>query len=210
MSPQNPQSASHNTTIKWKADECTAWSSHCFTIGLSLPCHSSLVDHLEAPQNIQIPELYLDLSNEFSKDKAAKIPPRCPGIVSLIFFSGSSTPRSMSTLHIWNKSHGRHQRRSKPRLYLAIYIPCSGRVILFGEQLWCTMTLIVLSLQYYHGQVWIPTASCPFHRWTGKRNNFFFVKLDLWNAYNLICIKEGDEWEKALVITISCNAKWVH
>lgn len=100
MSPQNPQSASHNTTIKWKEDECTAWSSHCFTIGLSLPCHSSLVDHLEAPQNIQIPELYLDLSNEFSKDKADKIPPRCPGIVSLIFFFQVLQPQEACPLSI--------------------------------------------------------------------------------------------------------------
>jgi hypothetical protein len=27
------------------------------------------------------------------------------------------------------------------------------------------------------------------------RSAWFFTKLDLWSAYNLICIREGDEWK---------------
>ncbi|KAK3548528.1 hypothetical protein QTP70_013378 [Hemibagrus guttatus] len=100
----------------------------------------------------------------------------------------------------WRSGHGgvyRDVTGSRP--HSAIHVPSSRRVLLCGEKGWrpCIdyRSLNAVTVRYSYPLPLVPAA---LEQLRGAR---VFTKLDLRSAYNLVRIREGDEWKTAFHTT---------
>ena len=191
----------HSPEIDWGKHEILGWGTSCSMRCLQKAHSPAAVPQLEAVLDLKkIPVEYHDLKEVFRKSRATCLPPHQPYDCAIDLKIGTSPPRGRQF------SLSRPEREAMEK-YLAeslaagIIRPSSspaGAGFFFvgkndGSLRPCIdywgINEITVKNRYP-----LPQMTTAFELLQGAT---LFTKLDLRNAYHLVCIREGDEWKTA-------------
>ncbi len=146
-----------------------------------------------------VPTEYLDLKEVFSKSRAASLPPHRPYDCAIDLLPGTSPPKG----RLYSLSAPEREAMEKyisDSVAAKLIRPSSpaGAGLFFVEKKDGSLHPCIdyrglnsITVKYtYH----LPLMSSAFERLQGAS---LFTKLDLRNAYHLVRIREGDEWNTA-------------
>ncbi|KAI2653818.1 Transposon Tf2-6 polyprotein [Labeo rohita] len=195
----------HNPRISWAARKILQWSDHCNQN--CLPYETITPPQqitIQPSATLELPAEYLDLAEAFSKTKASKLPPHRPNDCAIELIPGSLPPR------------GRIFPLSQPeseamKMYIEEELakgfirpstsPASAGFFFVKKKDGGLRPCIDyrglndITIKYRYPLPLVPSALEQL------RSARYFTKLDLRNAYNLIRIREGDEWKTAFSTT---------
>ncbi|KAL0152326.1 hypothetical protein M9458_052049, partial [Cirrhinus mrigala] len=193
----------HEPTISWARGIITHWSSHCWQHRTQPPTRPSGPTIPSAPGNT-IPAEYQDLLEAFSQARATQLPPHRPGDCAIDLLPGSSPPRgriyplsqpeseAMNTYIQEELAKGFIRPSTSPASAGFFFVkkkdgglrPCIDY-----------RALNDITVKYRYPLPLVPPALEQL------RAAKIYTKLDLRSAYNLIRIREGDEWKTAFSTT---------
>ncbi|KAL0173013.1 hypothetical protein M9458_033324, partial [Cirrhinus mrigala] len=171
----HPWLAVHDPIISWNRGELTQWSlyclNNCLTKTLSFPCLSTSIESPETRIQTTLPTVYAEFAEVFSKSKATQLPPHRPWDCAVELLPNMSPPKSKVTFFFVEKKDGGLR-------------PCIDY-----------RGLNNVTVKYRYPLPLVPSAMEQL------REARIYSKLDLRSAYNLIRIREGDEWKTAFLTT---------
>ncbi|KAG1927373.1 retrotransposable element [Pimephales promelas] len=195
----------HNPVISWSEKQIVQWSNACHRDCLrSITKVSLSIPHSEVPESATIPVQYQDLSLAFSEDQATKLPPHRPYDCAIDLITGASPTRgrifplsqpeseAMKTYIEEQLSKGFIRPSTSPASAGFFFVkkkdgglrPCID---------YRSLNEIIVKFRYP-----LPLVPAALEQ---LRTAKYFTKLDLRNVYNLIRIREGDEWKTAFSTT---------
>ncbi|KAI7808332.1 Pol polyprotein [Triplophysa rosa] len=199
----HPWFVQHNPHVDWKNSSILSWSQSCHVSCLG-PA-SSPVSVFYAPQ-VQpadltgVPVEYHDLSMVFSKSRATSLPPHRSYDCAINLLPGTSPPKG----RLYSLSGTEREAMDKyiQEALLAGLIRRSsspaGAGFFFVQKKDGSLRPCIdyrgLNDITIKNRYPLPLMSSAFELLQGAR---VFTKLDLRNAYHLVCIREGDEWKTA-------------
>uniref|UniRef100_A0A8C1UCL9 ribonuclease H n=1 Tax=Cyprinus carpio TaxID=7962 RepID=A0A8C1UCL9_CYPCA len=197
----------HDPVISWHQGELTKWSafceSHCFS-SVPQPCYTTSIESPISTKAVNIPPCYDDLAEVFIKTKATQLPPHCPWDCSIDLLPNAMPPKSrvyplsrtesqaMEDYIEEALSSGFIRPSTSPAAAGFFFVekkdgglrPCIDYRGLNND-----------TVKFRYPLPLVPSALEQL------REARIYTKLDLRSAYNLICIKEGDEWKTAFLTT---------
>ncbi|KAL0150494.1 hypothetical protein M9458_054311 [Cirrhinus mrigala] len=204
----HPWLAVHDPNISWNSGELTKWSTYCLnnclTKTLSFPCLSTSIESPDTRVQTSLPSVYSEFAEVFSKSKATQLPPHRPGDCAIELLPNMSPPKSKVYL------------LSRPEtLAMETYIEealASGYIrpstspaaagFFFVEKRNGGLRPCIdyrglnnITVKYRYPLPLVPSA---LEQLLEAR---IYSRLDLRSAYNLIRIREGDEWKTAFLTT---------
>ncbi|KAI2660308.1 Transposon Tf2-8 polyprotein [Labeo rohita] len=187
----------HEPTISWAGGTITHWSSYCQQHCIH-PAPVTPPRSTTHPPNSTIPIEYQDLLEAFSTIKATELPPHRPGDCAIEFHHvGASTHSPNQKPKLWRSTLRRNSTRDSSDLP-----PLPPRRASFvkkkdGGLRPCIdyRPLNEVTIKYRYPLPLVPPALEQL------RSAKYYTKLDLRSAYNLIRIREGDEWKTAFSTT---------
>ncbi|XP_073701959.1 matrix-remodeling-associated protein 5 [Garra rufa] len=193
----------HEPTISWAGGNITHWSpychQHCITSGSKT--HSNPT---EQPSSSVIPPEYHDLLEAFSVLKATTLPPHRPGDCAIDLKPGAVTPhgRIFPLSQPESEAMEKYIQEELAKGFIrASTSPASAGFFFVkkkeGGLRPCIdyRSLNEMTVKYRYPLPLVPPALEQL------RSARFYTKLDLRSAYNLIRIREGDEWKTAFSTT---------
>ncbi|KAI2648707.1 Transposon Tf2-6 polyprotein [Labeo rohita] len=185
----------HEPNISWTQGTITHWSPHC-----QLHCLRPTAPVSQPAANSTIPADYQDLLEAFSRTKATLLPPHRPGDCAIDLLPDFTPPRG----RIYPLSHPESEAMNnyiQEELAKGFIRPSTSPFsagFFFvkkkdGGLRPCIdyRALNDITIKYRYPLPLVPSALEQL------RSARFFTKLDLRSAYNLIRIREGDEWKTA-------------
>ncbi|KAI2663508.1 Transposon Tf2-9 polyprotein [Labeo rohita] len=185
----------HEPNISWTQGTITHWSPHC-----QLHCLRPTTPASQPAANNTIPADYQDLLEAFSRTKATLLPPHRPGDCAIDLLPDFTPPRG----RIYPLSHPESEAMNsyiQEELAKGFIRPSTSPFsagFFFvkkkdGGLRPCIdyRALNDITIKYRYPLPLVPSALEQL------RSARFFTKLDLRSAYNLIRIREGDEWKTA-------------
>ncbi|KAI2644948.1 Transposon Tf2-6 polyprotein [Labeo rohita] len=190
----------HEPTISWASGIITRWSSRCLRSCLhSAP--PALPSVTTSSLNQTIPVEYQDLLEAFSTAKATELPPHRPGDCAIDLMPGALPPRGR-VFPLSQPESEAMERYIEEELAKGFIRPSTSPAsagFFFvkkkdGGLRPCIdyRALNEVTVKYRYP---LPPALEQL------RSARFYTKLDLRSAYNLIRIREGDEWKTAFSTT---------
>ncbi|KAL0190182.1 hypothetical protein M9458_012880 [Cirrhinus mrigala] len=187
----------HNPTISWTEKQILRWSDTCHKHCLTpLPPKTEVDDaSCTSPDLAKLPREYWDLAKVFSKVKVSQLPPHRSTDCAIDLLLGSHPPK------------GRVFPLSQPEsAAMKAYIdeelkkgfirpstsPASAGFFFVKKK---DGGLNEITVKFRYSLPLVPAALEQL--WTAR----FFTKLDLRSTYNLIRIREGDEWKTGFSTT---------
>ncbi|KAL0200303.1 hypothetical protein M9458_003490, partial [Cirrhinus mrigala] len=213
QSPRNPVILGlpwlqeHEPQISWTEGQVTQWSDRCFAQcfpALRPRTDKAPVINSDTPIAADVPLEYQDLAEAFSKVRASQLPPHRTSDCAIELLPGTIPPK------------GRVFPLSQPETEaMRVYIeeelakgfiepstsPASAGFFFVKKKDGSLRPCIdyrglnSITVKYRYPLPLVPPALEQL------RSAKYFTKLDLRNAYNLIRIKEGDEWKTAFSTT---------
>lgn len=199
----SPWLTKHNPRIDWASGTLAGWSVSCHSLCLrsalppapqSSPSPSPVVDLS------MVPQVYHDLGEAFSKQRALSLPPHRPYDCAIDLRSGAPLPSS----RLYRLSRPEHEAMEKylsESLASGLITPSSSPVgagFFFVKKKDGTLRPCIdyrglndITVRNKYSLPLLDAAFAPLQRAR------FFTKLDLRNAYHLVRIREGDEWKTA-------------
>ncbi|KAK3506575.1 hypothetical protein QTP70_009901 [Hemibagrus guttatus] len=197
----------HDPVISWYQDEITHWSQFCFSHCLgNTVIKSCLTTSVESPEckPVTIPSCYRDLQEVFSKAKATQLPPHCPWDCAIDLLLNAIPPKSK----VYPLSHPETQAMEdyiEEALSSGFIRPSTSPAaagFFFMEKKDGGLCLCIdyrslnnVTVKFRYPLPLVPAALEQL------REAKIYTKLDLRSDYNLIRIKEGDEWKTAFLTT---------
>ncbi len=200
----------HNPNILCQNSQIISWNENCLSRCIStlnpLPLRTVTINETEIPE---LPSVYHDLSEAFSRIKASQLPSHRPSDCAIDLLPGSNPPRgrifplsqpeseAMNNYIKEELAKGFIQPSTSPASAGFFFVkkkdgglrPCIDY-----------RGLTNLTVKFRYPLPLVPSALEQLR--TAK----FFTKLDLRSAYNLIRIRAGDEWKTAFsTITGHCE-----
>ena len=168
-----------------------------------MQCASTSIESPEVGE-VNIPPEYQDLSEVFSKARATQLPPHRPWDCSIDLLPGAPLPRSR-IYPLSNKETASMQEYVDEALRQGFIRPSTSPVsagFFFVEKKDGGLRPCIdyralnnITIKYRYPLPLVPSA---LEQLRGAR---YFTKLDLRSAYNLVRIREGDEWKTAFSTT---------
>ena len=190
----------HDPHVSWSTGRILGWSKVCHATRLrSAPSPPSGARPTHSPPDLSaVPSVYHNLARVFSKDQALLLPPHRPYDCTIDLLLGAPLPVGrLYNLSVPEKETTRNYISES--LASGIIRPSSSPVaagFFFvakkdGSLRSCIdyrqLNNITVKNKYP-----LPLLSSTFKPLT---HTTVFTKLDLRNAYHLVCIREGDEWK---------------
>lgn len=193
----------HNPHLDWAGGRILGWSPFCHANCLlsavtSVSCSNS---RSSVPADLsEVPKIYHDLGEVFSKAKALSLPPHRPYDCAIDILPGAPLPSS----RLFNLSRPERETMEQyinDSLAAGIIRPSSsplGAGFFFVDKKDKTLRPCVdyrgLNDITVKNKYPLPLLSSAFEPLQGAT---IFTKLDLRNAYHLVRIRQGDEWKTA-------------
>ncbi|KAL0185475.1 hypothetical protein M9458_021172, partial [Cirrhinus mrigala] len=199
--------ASHEPLISWTEGEITQWSDRCFI--QCFPTLKSRVSNVasvlkDSPIADNIPPVYHDLAEVFSKSQATQLPPHRASDCAIELLPGTTPPKG----RIFPLSQPETEAMKayiEEELAKGFIVPSTSPAsagFFFVKKKDGSLRPCIdfrglndITVKYRYPLPLVPPALEQL------RSARYFTKLDLRNAYNLIRIREGDEWKTAFSTT---------
>ncbi|KAI2653262.1 Transposon Tf2-6 polyprotein [Labeo rohita] len=173
----HPWLITHDPFISWTNHKIVHWGATCQELCLRAPVGTCSGESEASDINLEeVPVPYRDLAEVFSKRSAAQLPPHRPYDLAIDLVPGAVLPRG----HLYSLSATEHQAMEERRT--GAFVP-----------VWTIGGLNQITIKNRHP---LPLTNTALDALSGAR---FFTKLDLRSAYNLVRIREGDEWKTAFI-----------
>lgn len=192
----------HNPIITWSTKQISQWSDYCKKHCLQ-SCTRPTITHT-SPSASPLPSEYDDLREAFSKTKAAQLPPHRPGDCAIELIPGAQPPKGrvfpLSQPEATAMKEYIEEELAKGFIRTSTSPASAGFFFVKkkdGGLRPCIdyRGLNDVTVKYRYPLPLVPAALEQLRR--AK----YFTKLDLRSAYNLIRIREGDEWKTAFSTT---------
>ncbi|KAG1952342.1 retrotransposable element [Pimephales promelas] len=193
----------HDPYIQWGTGQIIHWSKSCYSTCLAsvtpLPVRNIHVPQ-EKPDSIHLPVEYQDLAVAFSKVKASKLPPHRNSDCAIDLIPGSTPPkgRIFPLSQPETEAMRRYIEEELSKGFIRPSTSPASAGFFFvkkkdGSLRPCIdyRALNDQTIKFHYPLPLVPAALELLR--TAK----FYTKLDLRCAYNLIRIREGDEWKTA-------------
>ncbi|KAK3553596.1 hypothetical protein QTP70_005767, partial [Hemibagrus guttatus] len=198
----------HDPQISCRSGELVRWSPSCHYRCLQnqvpRPCRASRVREMSPPPQDHLPQAYAEFREVFSKEKASRLPVHQPWDCAIDLLPNASPPRgriyplslpeskAMEEYIETALSAGHIQPSTSPAAAGFFFVgkkdgglrPCIDY-----------RGLNTITVPYPYP---LPLVRAALEQLRGAR---IFTKLDLRSAYNLVRIREGDEWKTAFHTT---------
>ncbi len=203
-----PWLSTHDPVLSWNHGELTHWSefcrNHCMPVNMPQPCLTTSAEDPASASSFKIPAYYQDFSDVFSKSKASQLPPHCPWDCTIDLLHNAMPPKSK----VYPLS--RHESKAmedyiEEALNLGFIRPSTSPAaagFFFVEKKDGGLRPCIdyrglnnVTVKFRYPLPLVPAALEQL------REAKIYTKLDLRSAYNLIRIKEGDEWKTAFLTT---------
>ncbi|KAK3510927.1 hypothetical protein QTP70_027099, partial [Hemibagrus guttatus] len=197
----------HDPVISWHHGEITHWSQFCFSYCLdNTIIKSCLTTSVESPEckPVTIPSCYQELQEVFSKTKATQLPPHRPWDCAIDLLPNAMPPRSK--MYPFSRPETQAMEDYIEEALSSGFIHPSTSPAAAGFFFMEKKDGVLRPCIDYRGlnnvtvkfRYPLPLVPAALEQ---LREAKIYTKLDLRSAYNLIRIKEGDEWKTALVTT---------
>ncbi len=196
----------HNPRISWSSPQILQWSEFCHLHCLTSSPKPSALSREEKPENKDLSELpvdYQDLSEAFSKIEALKLPPHRASDCAIDLIPGSAPPKGR--IFPLSQPESETMKQYIEELAKGFIVPSKSPAsagFFFvkkkdGSLRPCIdyRALNDITVKFRYPLPLVPAALEQL------RTARYFTKLDLRSAYNLIRIREGDEWKTAFSTT---------
>ncbi|KAK3508365.1 hypothetical protein QTP70_022939 [Hemibagrus guttatus] len=204
----------HNPILSWKTSDVLKWGDTCFNDCFSefpvprspSPNHLSVwATSIKSPlekRSVDIPACYTPFSDVFCPKRASKLPPHRPWDCAINLLPGESVPRGkIYPLSILDeKAMEEYIEEALAQGYIRPSTSPAAPSFFFvakkdGGLRPCIdyRALNHITVKFMYPLPLVPAAL------EHLRGATIFTKLDLRSAYNLIRIREGDEWKTAFV-----------
>ncbi|KAL0148604.1 hypothetical protein M9458_056151 [Cirrhinus mrigala] len=201
----------HHPELRWDPCDITRWSKNCFDHCISKVPHRHVTSvplaftQVESPEPVNTPEIpaeYRAFQDVFSKQAATQLPPHQPWDCAIDLLPGAQLPK------------GKVYPLSIPeRQAMEVYItealnqgfirpstsPAASSFFFVGKKdggLCPCIDYRQLNSQIIQQPYLLPLVPATLKELRGSQ---VFTKLDLRSAYNLVRIREGNEWKTAFV-----------
>ncbi|KAJ7998708.1 hypothetical protein DPEC_G00207680 [Dallia pectoralis] len=198
----HPWLVQHDPVISWKSGNIVSWSQSCQNECLCLPCRTTTVEDAECTNSPTIPPYYRGFAQVFSKERATTLPPHRSWDCAIDLLSGVTPPRgriyplsqpereSMSLYIDEALQQGAIRPSTSPAASSFFFVkkkdgglrPCID---------YRGLNDITVKNRYP-----LPLIPAALEQ-VGQAS--IYSKLDLRSAYNLVRIREGDEWKTAFI-----------
>ncbi|KAL0195007.1 hypothetical protein M9458_008579, partial [Cirrhinus mrigala] len=183
----------HDPAISWYRGELTHWSQFCIQNCLPVKPQPCLTTSIESPVTqvkITIPTHYHDLSEVFSKTRATQLPPHCPWDCAIDLLPNAMPPKCRVYPLSWTEDQAMEEY-IKEALDSGFIRPSTSP----AAAGFFFVRLNNITVKFRYPLPLVPSALEQLREAT------IYTKLDLRSAYNLIRIKEGDEWKTGFLTT---------
>ncbi len=197
----------HDPDISWHQGELTHWSSFCMNHCITAKPQSCLTTSVESPEThkkVHIPHYYQDLSDVFSNEKATQLPPHRPWDCAIDLLPNTQPPKSKVYPLSRNESQAMEEYVDEA-LNSGFIRPSTSPAaagFFFVEKKDGGLRPCIdyrrlnnITIKFRYPLPLVPSALEQL------REAKIYTKLDLRSAYNLVRIKEGDEWKTAFLTT---------
>ncbi|CAM4735482.1 unnamed protein product [Leuciscus chuanchicus] len=202
-----PWLSAHDPVISWRHGELTHWSefcqNHCMHSAIQ-PCFTTSIESPDTKQTTKIPTCYNDLVEVFSKTKATQLPPHRQWDCAIDLLPNAMPPKSK----VYPLSRNETQAMEdyiEEALNSGFIRPSTSPAaagFFFVEKKDGGLRPCIdyrglnnVTVKFRYPLPLIPAALEQL------REAKIYTKLDLRSAYNLIRIREGDEWKTAFLTT---------
>ncbi|KAK3550114.1 hypothetical protein QTP86_020669 [Hemibagrus guttatus] len=204
----------HNPIISWRTGEILRWGNQCFNDcfpelpGPRLPSSEEIpvyATSLESPlekRSTDIPACYSHFSDVFCPKEASKLPPHRPWYCAIDLIPGEPVPRGkIYSLSIpEEKAMEEYINEALSQGYIRPSTSPAASSFFFVAKkdggLWPCIDYRALNKMTIKFRYPLPLVPSALKHLRGAT---VFTKLDLHSTYNLIRIREGDEWKTAFV-----------
>ncbi|KAL0173249.1 hypothetical protein M9458_033560, partial [Cirrhinus mrigala] len=202
-----PWLSTHDPDISWYHGELTRWSKFCHENCFHIKPQLFGTTSIESPastNNVKIPSCYNDLSDVFSKVKATQLPPHRPWDCAIDLLPNAMPPKSK----VYPLSRTETQAMEDyitEALDSGFIRPSTSPAaagFFFVEKKDGGLRPCIdyrglnnVTVKFRYPLPLVPPALEQLREAT------IYTKLDLRSAYNLIRIREGDEWKTAFLTT---------
>ncbi len=208
-----PWLSQHSPAVRWESSEILQWSESCFQNCLSnvpkppvspssLQVNSTLVESPEPFEKHSISSDYVAFQDVFSKQAATQLPPHRPWDCAIDLLPGAKLPKGrVYPLSIPERKAMEDYIKEalQQRFICPSTSPAASSFFFMGKKdrgLWPCIDYRTLNTQTVKLPYPLPLVPAALEELRGAR---IFSKLDLRSAYNLVRIREGDEWKTAFI-----------
>ncbi|KAI2666704.1 Transposon Tf2-6 polyprotein [Labeo rohita] len=202
-----PWLAIHDPSISWFQGELTHWSQFCLQHCLThqtQPCLTTSIESPETQVKVNIPSYYQDFSEVFSKSRATQLPPHRPWDCAIDLLPNAMPPKSRVYPLSRTEDQAMEEYINKALdsgIIRPSTSPAAAGFFFVGKKDgglrpcidYRGLNNVTVKFRYP-----LPLVSLALEQ---LREATIYTKLDLRSAYNLIRIKEGDEWKTAFLTT---------
>uniref|UniRef100_A0A3B1JLN1 ribonuclease H n=1 Tax=Astyanax mexicanus TaxID=7994 RepID=A0A3B1JLN1_ASTMX len=194
----------HNPAISWRDHELATWSTECLEECLRLTAASTTVESPVIASIPQVPRVYSDVAEVFSKRKATQLPPHRSYDCAIDLKVGAPLPKA-KVYSLSRPETAAMEEYINEALRQGFIRPSTSPAssgFFFVQKkdggLRPCIDYRQLNSALVKYSYPLPLVPATLEQIRGAR---IFTKLDLRSAYNLIRIREGDEWKTAFSTT---------
>ncbi|KAI2644120.1 Transposon Tf2-8 polyprotein [Labeo rohita] len=171
-------------------------------VSVPLPLASTRIESPEVETTVEIPAEYLEYQDVFSKQAATHLPPHQPWDCAIDLLPGAQLPKGR-VYPLSNPERQAMEEYVKEALAQGFIqpstSPATSSFFFVGKKdggLRPCIDYRQLNSQIIQQPYPLPLVPATLEELRGAR---IFTKLDLRSAYNLVCIRAGDEWKTAFI-----------